>query len=1188
MNAEDIDSEYQGSLLQAVTAVMDFGRALWELAYPPAGTTVRDVRHTPGCTVLTETQLLDLLAAPQHSHAASILEELRQRDVYRPVEPGIVEFHGDVFQPVELVRMLLGGIRSAHDLRYFVMQNIRSHYGLVLSHEMPQLFYMLATTINDRSVAPGSLKQRTHWEYAHDFRMPLVAALQARSSSVEQAQRTASMFIECCRAVSYVKASYKPNSILCRATIDAEYLLAKLFGLPTNMRGFDDLFGGGLMLTESIPGDMSASRLGGRTVLIKGRSGTGKTLLALKLAVEVASKGGLAWVMPLEQSHEECLYALASIGALPDTQVVEVATDPFAAAALLQERPGERGALIILKTIKDSYESFLSAFAENAKRMLKYPLRLIIADPVNSIARGDRGERSEPPDVAALRARTMDRIEVVNKAGTNVLLVAEEGNDPVDELLFEQNIADTVIRLGVDDRSGYDQRTFEIMKSRFQREQRGEHPFAIKPGQGISIFPSSPAVMSRIRSRSLLPPDAPIHFGHTGLDMILGEKSLRAGDVIVMQGPEGSYKTPLGLLFLLGTDQPENRKRVSLLVAVRDDESKIREMLKQGFIQRSSDTRKQQKEIRVCSLPRGYVEPGFIMQQIEDEFEAALRDGNRIDRVMIDDIAHWELSCPLVRAEETFGDTLVEFLRRKNVTSLYVCGEVEPETAFVLQRSIANNADCGIEFNRFEYGGIQRVTLRVLRSHGMAHRRESFEVTFDTQRLEIKPISSLLRVGPNGEIKPINVRLFLHSETYMQDKYNRMLVQAVKAMLSRETEVESEDPVGMSRAMRLGSSSALNELQIVQWDEYQFSTSDHDPSQRLMFHTFPNKHWDDSEWGEVGADASGHVRWGHFVPRLIRRNGDTVNTFFVLPFYANIGLLAYRRDEQLDAVVTSWERLADACDAWTQRQAEAARQSVEGSDQPPHKPFFDFPKGTSENYNCLFLEILLSLEKPEPKAVPSLLKQLQGPVSIHASKIFRQLCRQSYLAGGGNDLVRPTTRAADATPNVNVAVTSDAMVWRHWYTTLNQMLSGMELKDQQQIKVVPLPEQIAIAGDWYIGIPAYSAAPDVGLEVIKFLTSRDAETERLRKGVGLPTRQPFYADGSDGHSIDTAISPYFSMSVDTVRTLVSEAYQRSDIRSYARLSSTLARCLQRIIEIPDDQSAYLDQRIKDIFRDLRI
>ena len=52
--------------------------------------------------------------------------------------------------------------------------------------------------------------------------------------------------------------------------------------------------------------------------------------------------------------------------------------------------------------------------------------------------------------------------------------------------------------------------------------------------------------------------------------------------------------------------------------------------------------------------------------------------------------------------------------------------------------------------------------------------------------------------------------------------------------------------------------------------------------------------------------------------------------------------------------------------------------------------------------------------------------------------------------------------------------------------------------ERDEIHVSALPQSLSVAGEWYLTVPGYSAAPDVGLQIIKLLTTHDAELTRLR------------------------------------------------------------------------------------------
>ena len=313
----------------------------------------------------------------------------------------------------------------------------------------------------------------------------------------------------------------------------------------------------------------------------------------------------------------------------------------------------------------------------------------------------------------------------------------------------------------------------------------------------------------RVQPRKILAPNDPTSFGFPALDAILGKRSIKRGDVIVLNGPAGSFKSEVGMLFLLGSDDSSppqygaddvesgggsgwNRRRkrrpISLIVAVRDSEPAIQHKLthvRRLKARLPNSLTRRIDDIQICTLRHGHVQPGYIVARLEEQFlQAALR-GATIDRVLIDNVGHWELSCPFIREDATFGDMLVEWLRRQRVTSVLVCGDVPPEYQSAVQQSIINDADCLIQFNRFEFRDVGRVLFQVQKTRDQVHRRESFELTFGPKALEIKPSSSLLRVRPSGEVEQVKIRLFLHAESEMQADYNEMFRGALQAVLAR-------------------------------------------------------------------------------------------------------------------------------------------------------------------------------------------------------------------------------------------------------------------------------------------------------------------------------------------------------------------------------------------------------------------
>ncbi len=1138
-----------GGLGKAVHTIVSIMRALWRIVLQDEGVpaaqagSARKQRRTSYERLFDEYRKLANEPIPKAFDA--VLDCLIQKHLcWRNGDE--ITYRPSVMNALDLCRILLEGVRPDHDLRYFAWRDVRRYYGFAQSPEVAHNIHALSTALNDlissrreAGLVHGHMRGVT-WELGEDI-LPLIHNRISRNFVIPV--KMSEFFLECCRFVNYIQLSTDIGRVEIRALeIDAEYLLSQLYGVPTGIKGLDDLFGGGgIMLVE---GDTSSgtAHLGGRTVLTVGPFGTGKSLLTLQMAVEVARKGGVAWVMALEQSAEECLYTLEAMGRLPDDIPIRIANSVPKAIEVLENPEEDKGALILVRTIKDTFEDFIVTFEQNAKLMSRYPLRLIAVDPVSAISQGElRGTH--------LRSEILRLFEAVKRQGTNIWLVSEErtGDEPV----VEQNIADTVIHLKYENAQGYSQRYFEITKSRLQREHRGAHAFAIGPGRGITIYPSSSAVRSRIQKRTSRPPDTPISFGVPSIDELLGKDGLYAGDVIVLHGSSGSGMARVNLAFLLGADLPgsekEKKEATSMLVTRAEVALSVRDKLHQLYESMASGSEfvRAPHRVRIVGIPGGYVKPGFILQQIEDEFEQARITRKPIVRVSVDSVAAWELGCPFVRADHTFGETLVELLRKHRTTSLFVCNNVSGQRGSVLQQSIVNSSDCLINFQTLPVKGTPEPHFGIEKTRTMRHRRGTFRLQLDSS--DASATTTLMRVVRPGEVRPIKIRLFLHAESDMQTAYNQAILMAVRGVLSRDADIAEESPIHFSRALELGAASALDELQVIQLDEYQVPSTQETAS---ALYRFDVKQWSSSEWDD-------------FLPS-VRNRIQSGDSFTAVPFYDNISMLAWRGNLD-ERSRQSWRGLADTCELWEREH--------------PHRNelFFDFPAVTGENYNCLFLEILRSLE-PVPEnfvAGCGLLEWLSSDAAAEASFLFRKLCYRTY-AHRPETLQQTLVKAAPFTAN------SKAQVWRHWYTTLNQMLSGMSREERSTIRVGPLPGGVSTAGEWYLGVPAYSAAPDVGLKLIKLFTTHEAESDRLRLGVGLPTRESFYV-GSPGRS---SISPLFAMDADVLRELVNTAFRRSSFGCYSKFSTLLTVYLQDLMEHVAENEEELKAGIRSRLSDL--
>jgi KaiC/GvpD/RAD55 family RecA-like ATPase len=316
--------------------------------------------------------------------------------------------------------------------------------------------------------------------------------------------------------------------------------------------------------------------------LVTGPFGNGKSLLSLQMAVEVARKGGVAWVMALEQTAEECLYSLEAIGVTTEHPGMRVHRGVIDSLLAFTMPAQSQGALVFLRPEPGEdrgFGKFLEKVHGQLGWMSRYPLRLLVIDPVNAL-----GEPSQERD-RQLRRKTRTRFEAAKLLNVNVWFTSEQVmNQPAPDH-FEENVADTVIHLGVDERSGYKSRYIEITKSRFQQEFPGRHTLVIEPQTGLRIYPSSAIISRTLRMDSPSTVDGTIQFGVTGMDQIFGPESVTPGDLVVFTGP-GKAKTLLGMQFL--TADLENRRYRSLVVENRSHHPIARKPARYGLGDRPS------------------------------------------------------------------------------------------------------------------------------------------------------------------------------------------------------------------------------------------------------------------------------------------------------------------------------------------------------------------------------------------------------------------------------------------------------------------------------------------------------------------------------------------------------------------------------------------------------------------------
>ena len=503
------------------------------------------------------------------------------------------------------------------------------------------------------------------------------------------------------------------------------------------------------------------------------------------MAVEVARKGGVAWVMALEQTDEECEYSMEAIGISlkhPSMQVYR----GLGALSALALPVASKGAIVFLRpelSEKPNLGSFLKEVQTQLVWMSRYPLRLLVIDPVNALGRDD-----DP----GLRAQTRAMFEAAKQRNVNVWFTSDQLPGQTSPDRFEENVADTVIHLGTDDKYSPPRRYIEITKSRFQHEYSGRHALAIEPQTGIHVYPPASVISRSLRGGSPKKyPAAEFPFGVPGMDQLFGPNPLSPGDLIVLAGP-GKGKALLGVQFL--TADLENSRVRNVFISDYDLQRIGR------FVETATRARgygrgvADHPNLAHCSIEGGLPDPSRVLVHIRTELDKCQEEVFSPGRVLVTNLSRWEKEMPTLGGDVSFGIALCSLLRSYGGVSMVISGDELEHDSSPLQQTIASQSDTLIHFQRREFRGRVTTVLTTIKSRYMRHPRESFELLTGENELRIGP-APLFRAQAGGSVTPVRVVLYLHAETPNHKRYNEKILAALRTTLAPHPHRASEPPV---------------------------------------------------------------------------------------------------------------------------------------------------------------------------------------------------------------------------------------------------------------------------------------------------------------------------------------------------------------------------------------------------------
>jgi circadian clock protein KaiC len=272
----------------------------------------------------------------------------------------------------------------------------------------------------------------------------------------------------------------------------------------TGIAGLDELTQGGLPR--------------GRSTLVSGRAGCGKTVLGLEFLVRGAVEFGEPGVIvSFEETAEDLARNVASFG--------------FDLNDLVQQRKLALEFVSVERSeIEETGEYNLDGlFIRLAHAIESVGAKRVLLDTIESLFSG-------LTNMAILRAEIRRLFHWLKSKRVTVVLTGEQGEGTLTRQGLEEYVSDCVIALNVQIVHHVATRMMRVVKYRGSGHSPDEYPFIITH-EGISVMPITSLELSHEASTER------ISSGNAELDGMLGGRGVYRGSTVLVAGTSGTGKT---------------------------------------------------------------------------------------------------------------------------------------------------------------------------------------------------------------------------------------------------------------------------------------------------------------------------------------------------------------------------------------------------------------------------------------------------------------------------------------------------------------------------------------------------------------------------------------------------------------------------------------------------------------------
>lgn len=459
--------------------------------------------------------------------------------------------------------------------------------------------------------------------------------------------------------------------------------------VPTGVEGFEHLSHGGLIK--------------GRTALVVGSSGSGKTMFSL----EVIHRGMVSHKRPavfvtFEERPDDIIRNVSSLNWSFDSAI-------------------EQGQLIIVDATVDR---------DIVEQVGRYDLSGIIAQLKDAIAENHAelvvldsiGSLFHQHDHASIIRREIHRLtDVLRELGVTSIMTAErtEEHGPISRFGIEEFVSDEVIVLRHDLQNERVRRTLQIYKMRGSRHNHSEFPFVISE-DGIKVIVQASMELSHDSTMDR------VSSGNEQLDEMSGG-GLFQDSIVLVSGPTGGGKTLMCATF--AAEACKNQERVLLLGYEESRNQLIRNAESWGI---DFGKWEQQGLLRIaCQYPESRGIEGHLL-----DLRNAIEDF-KPHRLVVDSVSAMERIAD-TRGFREFVIGLSSYVKQKQICSLFTC--TSPELSggeSITEAHISTITDAIILLRYVGVKGALHRGILIIKMRGSQHEKDVREFHIDSQGMHI-------------------------------------------------------------------------------------------------------------------------------------------------------------------------------------------------------------------------------------------------------------------------------------------------------------------------------------------------------------------------------------------------------------------------------------------------------------------